>query len=74
MDFPAAWRSQFAGAAIEQQTIGESRADVWRITPAEAAPQFVKTEAWSRISSESPFINCSTSFSEASAYPGCLPC
>jgi aminoglycoside phosphotransferase len=55
MDFPAAWRSQFAGAAIEQQTIGESRADVWRITPAGAAPQFVKTEqvmTWGELPGE----------------------
>lgn len=55
MDFPAAWRSQFAGAAIEQQTIGESRADVWRITPAGAAPQFVKAEqvmTWGELPGE----------------------
>jgi aminoglycoside 3'-phosphotransferase-2 len=44
MDLPDAWRNRFADAVIEQQTIGESRADVWRITRAGAAALFVKSE------------------------------
>ena len=55
MDLPAAWRRQFADAAIEQQTIGESRADVWRVTPAGAASLFVKAEqvmTWGELPGE----------------------
>ncbi len=55
MDLPAAWRRQFADAAIEQQSIGESRADVWRVTPVGAASQFIKAEqvmTWGELPGE----------------------
>jgi aminoglycoside 3'-phosphotransferase-2 len=55
MDLPAAWRSRFADADIEQQTIGESRADVWRVTPKGSASLFVKTEqvmTWGELPGE----------------------
>jgi aminoglycoside 3'-phosphotransferase-2 len=44
MELPQTWRSRFADSACEQQTIGESRADVFRLTPAGSAPLFVKSE------------------------------
>ncbi len=44
MDLPRNWQRRFAEATLEQQTIGESRADVWRIASANSAPLFVKSE------------------------------
>jgi aminoglycoside 3'-phosphotransferase-2 len=44
MDLPRNWHRRFAEATVEQQTIGESRADVWRIASANSAPLFVKSE------------------------------
>lgn len=44
MDLPQTWRQRFADTRYEQQTIGESRADVFRLTPAGSAPLFVKSE------------------------------
>ena len=44
MDLPQTWRQRFADIRYEQQTIGESRADVFRLTPAGSDPLFVKSE------------------------------
>ncbi|PKA72529.1 aminoglycoside 3'-phosphotransferase-2 [Pseudomonas baetica] len=44
MVLPEQRRKRFADALIEQQTIGESRADVLRITPEGSVPLFVKSE------------------------------
>jgi len=44
MDLPPTWRQRFADIRYEQQTIGESRADVFRLTPAGSDPLFVKSE------------------------------
>ncbi|EJN27605.1 APH(3')-II family aminoglycoside O-phosphotransferase [Pseudomonas sp. GM80] len=55
MNLPDAWRRTFADAVIEQQTIGESRADVWRISPADSAALFVKCEqvmTWGELPGE----------------------
>lgn len=55
MDLPETWYNRFADAVIERQTIGESRADVLRISPAVSAPVFVKSEpvmTWGELPGE----------------------
>ncbi|MFJ2479805.1 APH(3')-II family aminoglycoside O-phosphotransferase [Pseudomonas sp. NPDC087598] len=55
MDLPTIWHPRFADTPIEQQTIGESRADVLRVTPAGSAPLFVKSEqvmTWGELPGE----------------------
>lgn len=44
MPIPAKWRETFARAVIEQQTIGESRAGVFRIRREHAQDLFLKSE------------------------------
>lgn len=45
MPVPAVWREAFAGAAIERQAIGESRADVFRLRCRNGEELFLKAEA-----------------------------
>ncbi|MBJ7312046.1 aminoglycoside 3'-phosphotransferase [Rugamonas sp. CCM 8940] len=44
MRIPAQWRQKFAGALIEQQAIGQSRADVFRIRCINKEDLFLKSE------------------------------
>lgn len=41
---PPSWRVKYADAIWERQTIGESNASVYRLSPPDAAPLFVKSE------------------------------
>lgn len=44
MNIPHKWREQFPHALIEQQAIGESRADVFRLRKDGGAELFLKSE------------------------------
>ncbi|WP_256671162.1 hypothetical protein [Pseudomonas gelidaquae] len=44
MNIPSKWREQFPQALIEQQAIGESRADVFRLHQDGGADLFLKAE------------------------------
>lgn len=43
-NLPPSWRAKYADATWQRQTIGESDASVYRLTPAGGAPLFVKSE------------------------------
>ncbi|HBP6305410.1 TPA: aminoglycoside 3'-phosphotransferase [Pseudomonas aeruginosa] len=50
MSIPIKWCEQFGGASIERQTIGESRADVFRVHFSRGKNFFVKSELIDEIS------------------------
>jgi aminoglycoside 3'-phosphotransferase-2 len=65
MNIPTRWCEQFAGAPLERQAIGESRADVFRIRRGNGADLFLKSEPVSRLSEIPDEVERKRSFNDA---------